>query len=481
MDYNMSSFVFGTGGIREVMGQGEGKMNDDVIILASLALARFLFEKFENPKVLVAYDSRINSKEWANLTAKVLVSKGVEAFVFDRLCPTPVLSFAILHLNLSAGVVITASHNTKEYNGYKVYGHTGVQCVPQETKQITKHGQQCSVFDYVEPEADIQTVGEDVLRAFYDAVLCESVFEETATASELNVVFTPLHGTGGLPVLTVLREAGFRDVLVVEEQFEPDGNFPTVDSPNPEEPSALKMAIDLANQTGADIVIGTDPDCDRVGVAVRHMGKYVQLSGNEAGALLTGYLLFKKSGNTLVKTVVSGELGGQIARQNGLNVINTPTGFKYIGEQMESLGEDFFFAYEESFGYLGGRYARDKCGVGACLLLCQCAAHHKQRGKTLVDALNELKATYGHYQDFGQSIRLDPGQQEKVIERLKSLDGILEVEEAGSFLKLHFHNGWIAVRPSGTEPKLKLYYSAKGESHEAAQVALDELKKRVGA
>lgn len=504
--------AFGTGGMRGIMGAGPNRMNRYTISRATLGLANYLSE-FQKPQksVVIAYDSRNNSEDFAKCAAEVLAVKGITVYLFDKITPTPVLSFAVRHLGCIAGIVITASHNPKEYNGYKVYDENGCQLVPSLADKVIAHVQEITDYRAV-PRLDfevalqsgmIQMVGDEVLDAFLDAVKTQALYTEP---SKLKIVYTPLHGTGNIPVRRILKDCS---VSVVKEQAVPDGDFSTVRSPNPEEKDALNLAIEQAKTEAADLVLGTDPDCDRVGIAVRHNGDYVLLTGNQVGALLADFVLRFKADtrnekSTLVKTIVTNDLGANIGRKYGLQIVETLTGFKYIGDQInryEKTGEkEFVMGYEESYGYLVGTHARDKDAVVASMLICEMTAYHKNNGKTLVDALEEIYKEYGYYLDALDSFVLQgiDGVQKMnaVLDALRArgASAFPDVETVQDFsegigdlpkenvLKYLFRNGsWLAVRPSGTEPKLKVYYSVRGESHEAAAEQLSALREQMKA
>lgn len=504
--------AFGTGGMRGIMGAGPNRMNRYTISRATLGLANYLSD-FPTPQksVVIAYDSRNNSEDFAKCAAEVLAVKGITVYLFDKITPTPVLSFAVRHLGCIAGIVITASHNPKEYNGYKVYDENGCQLVPSLADKVIAHVQEITDYRAV-PRLDfevalqsgmIQMVGDEVLDAFLDAVKTQALYTEP---SKLKIVYTPLHGTGNIPVRRILKDYS---VSVVKEQAVPDGDFSTVRSPNPEEKDALNLAIEQAKTEAADLVLGTDPDCDRVGIAVRHNGDYVLLTGNQVGALLADFVLRFKADtrnekSTLVKTVVTNDLGANIGRKYGLQIVETLTGFKYIGDQInryEKTGEkEFVMGYEESYGYLVGTHARDKDAVVASMLICEMTAYHKNNGKTLVDALEEIYKEYGYYLDALDSFVLQgiDGVQKMnaVLDALRArgASAFPDVETVQDFsegigdlpkenvLKYLFRNGsWLAVRPSGTEPKLKVYYSVRGESHEAAAEQLSVLREQMKA
>lgn len=500
---------FGTGGLRGIMGAGANRMNKYTVGKATKGLCEYLKNEFAGEKsVVIAYDSRNNSKAFAECAAEVLCYNGIKTFLFEEIMPTPVLSFSVRYLNCNAGIVITASHNPKEYNGYKVYDKYGCQLVPQYADKV---------ISYINNVKDIKSVkhmnlnmalsngyltyiGDEVLNSYISEVEKMAVYKE---ASDLKIVYTPLHGTGNIPVRKVLSGMSF-DVSVVKEQAVADGNFTTVRSPNPEEKDALNMALEQAKRANADLVIGTDPDCDRVGVGVLHNREYTLLTGNQTGALLVDfYLKFKKQSlnpkSTLVKTIVTNDLGAEIARKNGLNVVETLTGFKYIGDQItkyEKTGEnEFLIGYEESYGYLVGTYARDKDAVVASMLICEMAAYYKKNKMTLVDALNVLYSEYGFYLDALDSFVLKGKDGASRIKNIMSyfrankatvFPNITDVKDystgigdlpKSNVLKFFLKGGsWIAVRPSGTEPKLKMYYSVRGIDSSTCERSLQNIR-----
>lgn len=485
---------FGTGGLRGIMGAGANRMNKYTVGKATKGLCEYLKNEFAGEKsVVIAYDSRNNSKAFAECAAEVLCYNGIKTFLFEEIMPTPVLSFSVRYLNCNAGIVITASHNPKEYNGYKVYDKYGCQLVPQYADKVISYINNVKDINSVKhmnlnmalSNGYLTYIGDEVLNSYISEVEKMAVYKE---ASDLKIVYTPLHGTGNIPVRKVLSDMSF-DVSVVKEQAVADGNFTTVRSPNPEEKDALNMALEQAKRANADLVIGTDPDCDRVGVGVLHNGEYTLLTGNQTGALLVDfYLKFKKQSlnpkATLVKTIVTNDLGAEIARKNGLNVVETLTGFKYIGDQItkyEKTGEnEFLIGYEESYGYLVGTYARDKDAVVASMLICEMAAYYKKNKMTLVDALNLLYSEYGFYLDALDSFVLKGKDGASRIKNIMSyfrankatvFPNITDVKDystgigdlpKSNVLKFFLKGGsWIAVRPSGTEPKLKMYYSVR--------------------
>ncbi len=494
--------AFGTGGLRGIMGAGSNRMNKYTVGKATYGLAQYVKNRNSGElSVVLAYDSRNNSAYFAKVAADIFSSQGFKVYLFKFLVPVPVLSFSVSHLGCTAGVMLTASHNPKEYNGYKVYDSKGCQFCTEDAEGAIK----CinAIEDYTaipfEGKAEnITMVGEEVLSAFCAKVKQQSVYEEP---SELKIVYTPLHGTGNIPVRRMLEGM---NVTVVKEQEMPDGNFSTVRSPNPEEKDALTIAIEKAKEIGADLVLGTDPDCDRVGIAVKSGDEYVLFTGNQTGALLVKFILEMKKAtlsnkSTLVKTIVTSELGANIGRSYGLQCEETLTGFKYIGDKInkyeESGEQEFIIGYEESYGYLVGTHARDKDAVVSSMLICQMAAYYKNQGKTLVEALEDVYAEYGYYLDHLDSFVLKGKDgAEKIAElmvyfRSKGMtlfDGLEEVIDYSegiadlpkeNVLKFLWKNGsWMAVRPSGTEPKIKVYYSVQAPTREESNRKLAEYK-----
>lgn len=494
--------AFGTGGLRGVMGAGSNRMNRYTVGKATLGLARYLKSKNDGDiSVAIAYDTRNNSQLFAKTAAGVFASQGIRVNIYETIVPVPVLSFTTHYLGCTAGVMITASHNPKEYNGYKVYDSKGCQFCTEDAKNAIEFIN--AVDDYSQiPFCDeselINYIGENELSAFLDEVKKQSLYEEK---SDLKIVYTPLHGTGNIPVRRMLDGL---DVTVVKEQELPDGNFSTVRSPNPEEKDALTIAIEKAREIGADLVLGTDPDCDRVGIAVKNGDDYKLFTGNQTGALLVKFVLEMKKAqlnqkSTLVKTIVTSELGANIGRSYGLQIEETLTGFKYIGDKInkyEQTGEqEFVIGYEESYGYLVGTHARDKDAVVSSMLICQMAAWYKNQGKTLVDALDEIYSEFGYYLDSLDSFVLKGKDGAERIQELMTyfrnkgkalIDGIDEIIDFSTgirdlpkenVLKYILADGsWMAVRPSGTEPKIKVYYSIKSQDKNGAEARLDDIK-----
>ena len=497
--------AFGTGGLRGIMGAGSNRMNRYTVGKATLGLAHYLKSKNDGEiSVAIAYDTRNNSQYFAKVAAGIFASQNIKVNIYKMVVPVPVLSFTTHYLNCTAGVMITASHNPKEYNGYKVYDSKGCQFCTEDAKNaigfindITDY----SSIPFLEESELINYIGENELNAFLAEVKKQSLYEEK---SDLKIVYTPLHGTGNIPVRKMLEGM---DVTVVKEQELPDGNFSTVRSPNPEEKDALTIAIEKAKEIGADLVLGTDPDCDRVGIAVKDGDDYKLFTGNQTGALLVKFVLTMKKDtlnkkSTLVKTIVTSELGANIGRKFGLQIEETLTGFKYIGDKIkkyEQTGEqEFVIGYEESYGYLVGTHARDKDAVVSSMLICQMASWYKNQGKTLVDGLNEIYDEYGYFLDYLDSFVLKGKDGAEKIQNLITsfrnkgtslFDGIEEVIDFSTgirdlpkenVLKYIWKDGsWMAVRPSGTEPKIKVYYSIVDASKENAGKRLEIIRNEI--
>ncbi|MUG87999.1 phospho-sugar mutase [Paenibacillus timonensis] len=515
---------FGTGGLRGVIGAGSNRMNLYTVGRASQGFAEYILEAHAGqsgaPSVVIAHDCRHFSPEFALEAALVLAGNGIVAKLFPSLRPTPQLSYSVRSQKATGGIVVTASHNPPEYNGYKVYNSTGGQLVPHEAEQVIARIQDIASFAQVKRLSREEAEAKGLLvwlgaaedEAFAETVANTSVNRElmaSGAAKDLVVVFTPLHGTGNLPVRSALAKIGFTQVHIVKEQELPDGDFPTVKSPNPEEREAFTMAIELGKQVGADLLIGTDPDADRMGAVVRTRdGEYEILTGNQSGSLLVHYVLsqLKERGalptnGAVVKTIVTSEFGAAIARHYGATVFNTLTGFKYIGEKMnefETSGKfTYLFGYEESYGYLAGNYARDKDAVVASTLICEAAAYYKRQGKTLIDVLEELYGQFGYYREalasrtlkgkdglaqigaLMEAFRSNSPQEvggvrvSEVLDYSLGLDGLPKE----NVLKFLLEDGsWFCLRPSGTEPKIKFYFGVCGTSTEDAKSRLNRIQ-----
>lgn len=505
---------FGTAGMRGIMGLGTNRMNRHTIGMATRGFAEYLGR---GAKVAVAYDTRHNSKEYAEEAAGILAAAGLKAMLFDRFSPVPLLSFAVRHLGCDGGIVITASHNTKIYNGFKVYDRTGCQLGEEDATKVAD----IINASPAEPSApavlasssevgnggSVSYIGDEVIESFLEAVGRCGVEVSREAKEDLGVIYTSLHGSGREYVLETLKRAGFTDVTLVGEQADYNGDFPTVEKPNPEDTAVFGLAEKLAERAGADIPIGTDPDSDRIGVGVRKVGQTSYLSGNQIGTLLVDFLTRKRkpaAGGKLLTTIVTGDMGPVVAESRGIGVIRTFTGFKNLGAEMNRLSDDeILMAYEESYGYLTGTHIRDKDGISSALLICEMAAYWKEQGKTLADVLDELYEEYGYYMDGQGSFVFEGAEGVKVISSImehirKEAEGaftdIGEVRElkdyslgidgmpAANVIKYMFTNGsWLAVRPSGTEPKIKFYYCVRGEDRKDAEAIYDRAVKSVKA
>ena len=524
---------FGTGGLRCKIAAGSNRMNVYTIGKATQGLATYLLKHKAEPSVAIAYDSRNMSKEFADQAASVLAANGVKVFLYPSLRPTPMLSFTVRHLETDAGIVITASHNPKEYNGYKVYGNDGGQITDEAAKEILSYIDAADIFEDVkvmalekaEKEGKLEYITEEVDKAYYHQVetLCIRKDLIKEKASELKIIYTPIHGSGNIPVRTMLNKLGFTNVAVVKEQELPDGNFPTAPYPNPEDKRVFELAIEMAKETAPDLIFGTDPDCDRIGVVVKESAdSYKVLTGNQVGILLSDYILNarKEMGtlseqDTIVKTIVTSDMVKPIAMHYGTQVMDVLTGFKYIGEKikefLETGANNFVFGYEESYGYLSGDFVRDKDAVIASVLIAEMALYYRTQGKNLYEALEDLFKQYGYYREDLVSIQMEgkDGQEkiQAIISNLrenapKEVGGIrvvrvedyklskaynvLEGAEEAIFLptsnvmKFILEDGsWFVVRPSGTEPKMKIYVSIIGQDEKDATNKVENFKKQV--
>lgn len=514
---------FGTAGLRGIIGAGTNRMNVYIVRKATQGLCNFLNRQaLTDAKVAIAYDSRHFSDVFAKETARVFAANNITAYLFESLRPVPMLSFAVRHLNCDAGIVVTASHNPPEYNGYKVYGNDGAQVsapydgmIIEEVNAITDFNEVKIISEQEAIESNkLIMIGKAVDEAYINEVKKQVLNPEIIkeVANDFKIVYTPIHGTGNKPVRALLEEVGFKNIYVVKEQEEPNGAFPTVSSPNPENKEAFNLALELAKQVGADIVMGTDPDADRIGVLVRdHEGEYTVLTGNMLGAMLCEYILSQRnakgklpSNSVVIKTIVTTEMIRPICHEYEVEVIEVLTGFKYIGEQIKLFEENrdkhYAFGFEESYGCLVGTYARDKDAVAACMLAAEMAAYYKTKGMTLYDGLVSLYEKYGYYKEDVQSITL------KGIEGLEKIKNVMEnlrLEVPGRFgeytvlstrdyekgvgelpkanvLYYVLNDGaWVCVRPSGTEPKIKFYIGVKGHSQEDASNKVEVIKEAV--
>ncbi len=519
-----ANLEFGTGGLRGIIGAGTDRMNVYTVRKATQGFAQYI--KAAGPEamaagVAIAHDNRRMSPEFTLAAAGVLAANGIRAYVFDSLRPTPELSFAVRQLHCFGGIVITASHNPPQYNGYKLYDDTGCQLVPQYSDQVLSHinriEDELTIPCLTREEAGdlIQTIGKHLDEAYYKAVL-DIQLDAAGDKSGLKVVFSPQHGTSNVPVREVMRRLGY-DLVVVEEQAFPDPEFRNTKNPNPEEKVAFELALVKARACGADLIITTDPDADRLGIAVLHNGDYVFLSGNQTGAVLLEYILSQRKahgtlpGNGIViNTIVTSDLGDRVARAYGMATEKTLTGFKFIGDRIrthERAGDHtYVFGYEESYGYLISPIARDKDAIQAVLMICEAAAYYKRQGKTLKDMLEYVFHTYGYFVESLMSLSLEGAAgSAKIAEIMRTLRANPPQELAGltvvgvedyengvrhtthgdealtlprsDVLKFLLEDGsWAAVRPSGTEPKCKYYFCAQGTSMEEATARMEAMR-----
>ncbi len=486
---------FGTGGLRGTIGAGSNRMNIYTVAKATQGLANYLNANYKNPSVVIGYDSRIKSDVFADVAAEVFSANGVKVEKWSTLLPVPTVSYATRYLLASAGVMITASHNPSKYNGYKVYGEDGCQITTETAAEILAEINKVDIFNDVKKGAgaEIKSIPDAVLTAFIEEVKNQSVLFGEEVDKNVAIVYSPLNGTGLVPVTRVLAEMGYNNITVVEEQRNPDGNFPTCPYPNPEIKEALALGLEYCKKYNADLMLATDPDCDRVGIAVKDEdGEYQLLSGNEVGILLLDYLCSQRikynkmpKNPVMVKTIVTMDLGEQIANHYGVETRNVLTGFKFIGEQIGLLEKDgeadrYIFGFEESYGYLSGSYVRDKDGVNGAYLIAEMFSFYKTKGVSLLDKLQELYATYGFAHNTLQSytfegasgftkmqeimsrIRVEGISEINGVKVIKSLDYIegLDGLPKSDVLKYYFEdNTSVVIRPSGTEPKLKTYIS----------------------
>ncbi|HEA4072573.1 TPA: phospho-sugar mutase [Enterococcus faecium] len=496
---------FGTGGLRGTIGAGTNRMNVHTVGKASQGLADYLNKNYEAASVVVGYDSRIKSDVFAKTAADIFAANGIQVHLWPELLPVPTVSFATRYLKADAGVMITASHNPSKYNGYKVYGADGCQITTEAATAILAEIEKLDIFADVKMDSDaskIASIQSEVLTAFIEEVKGQSVLFGEEVDKNVAIVYSPLNGTGLVPVTRTLAEMGYSNVTVVEEQRLPDGNFPTCPYPNPEIKEAMSLGMEYAKKYNADLLLATDPDCDRVGIAVKSAhGDYVLLSGNETGLLLLDYICSQRikhgkmpADPVMVKTIVTMDLGERIASNYGVRTIDVLTGFKFIGEQigmLEKAGkvDSYIFGFEESYGYLSGSYVRDKDGVNAAYLICEMFSYYKTQGISLLDKLNEIYTKYGYCLNTLHSFEFDGAagftkMQEIMVEFHKGLDiiGGKKVIETLDYSKglnglpksdvLKFmleDNCSVVVRPSGTEPKLKTYISVSAENKEAAE------------
>ncbi|CAG7840775.1 phosphoglucomutase [Clostridium novyi B str. ATCC 27606] len=526
---------FGTGGLRGVIGAGSNRMNVYTVTKATQGLSEYLLNKYKNEdiSVSIAYDSRIKSQQFATAVALTLCGNGIKVNLFESLRPTPMLSYTVKHLKCKAGIVITASHNPKQYNGYKVYGEDGGQVTDKKAQEIINYVEKIQDFSKVKSmslsdakaKGLLNIVGEEIDNDYVESVKELTIREELVSkeANKLKIIYTPIHGSGNVPVRRVLRELGYKKVFVVKEQELPDGTFPTAEYPNPEVPAVFDIALSMAKDIKPDIIFGTDPDCDRIGSIVKdNNGRYKVLTGNMMGVLLTEYILSSLRENNkmpinpiVIKTIVTTEMIRPIAKKFNVEVIDVLTGFKYIGEKIKEFendeNKDYVFGFEESYGYLAGTFVRDKDAVIAAMLICEMALYYKTKGMSLYDALMNLYNEYGFYRERLVSINLEGIEGQKKInntlDKLRKIDK-LKINEVDVIKKYDYKksvkkdiltgkeenidlpksnvlkfvledNSYFVVRPSGTEPKMKIYMAIIGKSLEDAEKKMDKFKENV--
>lgn len=511
---------FGTGGLRGVIGAGTNRMNIYTVRHATQGLANYVNEEYSNPSVAIAYDSRIKSDIFAKNAASVLAANGIKVYIYNELMPTPMLSYAVRALKCQAGIVVTASHNPAKYNGYKVYGDDGCQITLKGAAAVLEKINELDVFNDIKMSSfddglangSISYIGEDIINSYFDSVLTQGINIDLCAESGLKVVYTPLNGTGNKPVRTILSKIGIKDVTVVEEQEMPDGNFTTCPYPNPEIREALELGLKKCKEVKPDLLLATDPDCDRVGIAVPSDNGYVLFSGNEVGAMLLEYICSERTKKgtmpknpIAVKTIVTTDIVNEIGKAYNVEIIDVLTGFKFIGEQiglLEKKGEEerYIFGFEESYGYLSGGYVRDKDAVNASMLICEMAAYYRTQGITLLQARENLYKKYGVYYHSlhsftfeGESgmikmnnimntlrndhlaeiaglkvVRIDDYKLSISKDVLTGVSSDITLPKSDVLAFFLEGGAKVIVRPSGTEPKIKTYYTAKAPTYEEA-------------
>lgn len=525
---------FGTGGLRGIIGAGSNRLNIYTVGKATQGFANYLKDKYTSPKVAIAYDSRHMSKEFSEYAARVLAGNEIKVYLYDKLTPTPMLSYAVRELNCQGGIVLTASHNPKEYNGYKVYGSDGCQVTDASANEIITFVNRIDAFNQVKvidikeavDKRLVNYIGEELYTSYIEKVKGLTIRKDLVRnhGKDLKIIYTPIHGTGNIPVRRVLDELSYKNVAVVKEQELPDGTFPTAPYPNPEDSKVFKLALEMAEDFNPDIILGTDPDCDRIGAVVKdNKGEYKVLTGNQVGVLLTNYIILslKEFGNlnnngTIIKTIVSTDMIKPICREFDVQVKEVLTGFKYIGELIRNFEEapgdnKFLLGFEESYGYLAGDFVRDKDAVIAAALICEMTLYYKSIGKTLYEGLLDLYEEYGYYKEKLISVELKgkEGQEKikEIIEYFRSEDirsfGDYEVSikedyklscrtniknssredinlPKSNVIKFIFCNGcYFVVRPSGTEPKMKIYLGVTSENNDSSDKSLLYLEEAV--
>ncbi len=500
--------AFGTGGLRGVIGAGTNRMNVHTVAKASQGLADYLNKKVENPSVAIGYDSRIKSDVFAKVAAGVFAANGIGVHLWPQLMPVPTVSYAVRALGASAGVMITASHNPSKYNGYKVYGSDGCQITTEAAAEILFEIQKLDIFadvkrtdfDSAMESGSVAYISDEVYTAFVEEVKNQSVLFGDEINRDVSIVYSPLNGSGLKPVLRTLKESGFTNITVVAEQEQPNGNFPTCPYPNPEIKEALSLGIEYAKKHNAELLLATDPDCDRVGIAVKNREEYTLLSGNEVGMLLLDYICAQRvkhgkipNDPVMIKTIVTIDMGARIAEKYGVRTIDVLTGFKFIGEQiglLEAQGKEdsYIFGFEESYGYLSGSYVRDKDGVNGAFLICEMFAFYKTQGISILEKLEELYAKFGYCLNTLHSFTFEGSagfeKMQSIMAKFRSgveqfggktvqtvfdySEGLNGLPKSDVLKYILDGNCSVVVRPSGTEPKLKAYVSVSAEDKETA-------------
>ena len=508
---------FGTGGLRGVIGAGTNRMNIYMVRKASQGLSNYLNKRYQNPSIAISYDSRIKSTLFANTAAEVFAANGIKVFIYKELMPTPCLSWAVRELHCSAGIMVTASHNPSKYNGYKVYGDDGCQITTKAAEEILSEINALDVFDDVKhgeyqpflKQGVINIISDDVYTKFIERVKQETLLVDEKIDKSVKIIYSPLHGTGLKPVTRILKESGYNNVIVVKEQELPDGNFTTCPYPNPEIKEAMQVGIDYAKKYQADLLIATDPDCDRVGIAVKGPNDYVLLTGNQVGVLLLDYICSQRIKHNrmpidpvVVKTIVTTDMAAVIAKHYNVELKEVLTGFKFIGEQIlylerQNRESSYIFGFEESYGYLSGGFVRDKDAVNGAFLIVEMFAFYKTQGISLLEKLDELYKKFGYYSNYLNSYEFEGSsgfkrmqdimatfragfsnfgrfKVEKVIDYKQGIDDLPKSD----VLKMFLSDGvTLVVRPSGTEPKLKAYFMVVGDSIESNDNKYHELLK----
>ncbi|MCH5198132.1 MAG: phospho-sugar mutase [Oscillospiraceae bacterium] len=533
LDRFWQDLTFGTGGLRGVLGAGTNRMNVYTVGKATQGLANFLNSEYTSPSVVIGYDSRINSDKFARIAAEVLAANGIKVYIFPELMPTPIVAYAVKELSCSSGIIITASHNPSKYNGYKCYDSRGYQMTDEAAAKTLEYINACDIFEDVNRMdfnkgvelGVINILPESFLDKYFELVKKCSVVPDAAENSDLSVIYTPLNGTGNKQVRRILKEMGFTDVTVVPSQENPDGNFPTCSFPNPEIKEAFAEALKLSETKKADLLLATDPDCDRVGIAVLSGGEYKLVTGNDVGCMLTDYIISqKKAAGTLpekpiiIKSIVSTDMATAIADSYGAEIYNVLTGFKYIGEKMTLLqnageGERFLLGFEESYGYLSGMHALDKDAVNASFLICEMAAFYKKQGKTLIDVLEALHSRFGFWENSLFNFYFEGANgMVKMTEMMEGLrksyptslgnNAIVKATDYKEGKEICLKTGETAdttlpksnvivleaenrdkiiVRPAGTEPKIKIYTMVQGRDEAEAKAQTEKYKNDITA